>query len=391
MSHKRKFRSESEEFEKKRKHTIIDEATSREESESDDQDDTVGHYLGTSGNLINDRYKVQKEVGLGTFGKVFECMDLKYGDTVAVKVIRKIQRYVESAMIEADILDDVFSRQRKYKIDLCVKMFSHFKFEGHYCIVFERLGTSLYDFLKLNKYRGLPLYCVRDIARQLLETLDFLESMNLIHTDLKLENILFMDEIIDEYCSSSGRSRGGDSILIPRSTKIKVIDFGGATYDDEHKSTIINTRQYRGPEVTLEASWSFPSDVWGVGCMVAEIYSGELLFPTHDNLEHLAMMDRIMGPFPPSLLRASPVAEKYFHRDGSVRADSLSRSSLSHVRDMPSLRRLFSIRHEDMSSGIVELERELLDLDPRRRISAKRALTMPFFHADGRGRSRGRS
>lgn len=139
MSHKRKFRSESEEFEKKRKHTIIDEATSREESESDDQDDTVGHYLGTSGNLINDRYKVQKEVGLGTFGKVFECMDLKYGDTVAVKVIRKIQRYVESAMIEADILDDVFSRQRKYKIDLCVKMFSHFKFEG------ERIRVTKID------------------------------------------------------------------------------------------------------------------------------------------------------------------------------------------------------------------------------------------------------
>lgn len=30
-----------------------------------------------------------------------------------------------------------------------------------------------------------------------------------------------------------------------------VIDFGGATYDDEHKSTIINTRQYRGPEVLI--------------------------------------------------------------------------------------------------------------------------------------------
>ena len=42
-----------------------------------------------------------------------------------------------------------------------------------------------------------------------------------------------------------------------------MIDFGGATYDDDKKkSTIINTRQYRGPEVILEIGWSFPSDIW---------------------------------------------------------------------------------------------------------------------------------
>jgi dual-specificity kinase/CDC-like kinase len=59
-----------------------------------------------------------------------------------------------------------------------------------------------------------------------------------------------------------------------------VIDFGGATYDDEYKSTVINTRQYRGPEVILETGWSFPSDMWSAGCLIAEIYSGELLFAT---------------------------------------------------------------------------------------------------------------
>lgn len=62
---------------------------------------------------------------------------------------------------------------------------------------------------------------------------------------------------------------------------IAVIDFGGATYDnDSHKSRIINTRQYRGPEVTLEVGWSFPSDLWCVGCLICELYSGELLFQT---------------------------------------------------------------------------------------------------------------
>ena len=57
--------------------------------------------------------------------------------------------------------------------------------------------------------------------------------------------------------------RGGFSI--PESTRIKVIDFGGATYDNEKKSTIVNTRQYRAPEVILNVGWGCPSDLWSVG------------------------------------------------------------------------------------------------------------------------------
>jgi serine/threonine protein kinase len=51
-----------------------------------------------------------------------------------------------------------------------------------------------------------------------------------------------------------------------------VIDFGGATYEhDRSKTRIINTRQYRGPEVTLELGWSYPSDMWSAGCIVSEV------------------------------------------------------------------------------------------------------------------------
>lgn len=59
-----------------------------------------------------------------------------------------------------------------------------------------------------------------------------------------------------------------------------VIDFGGATYDYESKSSIINTRQYRSPEVILGLGWSYPSDIWSAGCIIAELYLGELLFAT---------------------------------------------------------------------------------------------------------------
>ena len=62
----------------------------------------------------------------------------------------------------------------------------------------------------------------------------------------KPENILLSTNEETTY-----RSWDGSSQRVPVSTKVKVIDFGGATYDDEKKSSIVNTRQYRAPEVIL--------------------------------------------------------------------------------------------------------------------------------------------
>ena len=61
-------------------------------------------------------------------------------------------------------------------------------------------------------------------------------------------------------------------------TDIRVIDFGSATFDWEHHSTIVSTRHYRAPEVILELGWSQPCDVWSIGCILFELYLGFTLF-----------------------------------------------------------------------------------------------------------------
>lgn len=48
-------------------------------------------------------------------------------------------------------------------------------------------------------------------------------------------------------------------------TDVRLIDFGSATFDHEHHSTIVSTRHYRAPEVILELGWSQPCDVWSIG------------------------------------------------------------------------------------------------------------------------------
>ena len=59
-----------------------------------------------------------------------------------------------------------------------------------------------------------------------------------------------------------------------------LIDYGSATYATERRHGVINTRQYRAPEVLLAESWDELSDLWGVGCIGLELFVGDVLFQT---------------------------------------------------------------------------------------------------------------
>ena len=77
--------------------------------------------------------------------------------------------------------------------------------------------------------------------------------------------------------------------------EIRLIDFGSATFEDEYHSSVVSTRHYRAPEIIFNLGWSFPCDIWSIGCILVEFFTGDALFQTHDNLEHLAMMEQVCG------------------------------------------------------------------------------------------------
>jgi serine/threonine protein kinase len=193
-------------------------------------------------------------------------------------------------------------------------------------------------------------------------------------------------------------------MCLPRLPHVKIIDFGGATFDREKKSTIINTRQYRGPEVTLELGWSFPSDVWSVGCILAELFTGNLLFSTHENLEHLAIMEHTIGLFPVWMAREAPesVSRKYFEQNTlSVRQSDLTRQQREDIRHLPTLHDLAkepfyvaaghrngngSMSNTNTEERPLRAAQELVDalscclrLDPQKRATAREAMRKPFF------------
>ncbi|XP_061364889.1 serine/threonine-protein kinase AFC2 isoform X1 [Gastrolobium bilobum] len=347
-------------------------------------DDKDGHYMFALGENLTSRYRIHSKMGEGTFGQVLECWDRERKEMVAIKIVRGIKKYREAAMIEIEVLQQLGKHDKGG--NRCVQIRNWFDYRNHICIVFEKLGPSLYDFLRKNNYRSFPIDLVREIGRQLLECIAFMHDLRMIHTDLKPENILLVSPEYVKVPDYKGSSRSPSSYFkrVPKSSAIKVIDFGSTTYEREDQNYIVSTRHYRAPEVILGLGWSYPCDIWSVGCILVELCTGEALFQTHENLEHLAMMERVLGPLPQHVLkRVDRHAEKYVRRgrlDWPVGATS--RESIKAVMKLPRLQNLI-MQHVDHSAGdLIHLLQGLLRFDPSERLTAKEALRHSFFMRD---------
>ncbi|KAI7870179.1 kinase-like domain-containing protein [Spinellus fusiger] len=90
------------------------------------------------------------------------------------------------------------------------------------------------------------------------------------------------------------------------SIDIRLIDFGCTILNDSVHHSLITTPYFRAPEVTLGLEWSYPSDIWSVGCVIFEFATGKHLFPSSNSYKQLKMMQNVLGPIPQSLIcRAS--------------------------------------------------------------------------------------
>mmetsp|Transcript_41228 Transcript_41228/g.68595 ORF Transcript_41228/g.68595 Transcript_41228/m.68595 type:complete len:426 (-) Transcript_41228:164-1441(-) len=402
----------------KRSHAAISNGPSkRHESEfnaqsssrgtaTEDEERNEKHYMVHPGDRFDGgRYRVIEELGKGTFGRVVEMWDVDERLTVAVKVVRAISKYSREADIESDILRAVqktLPRDQSFPIARLLRTFTH---EGHKCLVLQRMGPSLYAALKSMRKRremlnttavrdGYPpsscvapghffsLMQIAHFAIDCFKAIAHLHGLRLTHTDLKLENILFVQPF----------KHHTDP---PHSNDVALIDFGGSTWEEDHSSSTVCTRQYRPPEVTLGTGWSHPIDIWSMGCILAELWTGELLFQTHDEVEHLALMERLLGSLPSHMLRAAAEvkrSDKNF-RHGALRwpERAYDRESAAHVRSQPRLKDvLLGARLEarpagsrtDWSTGLSELYDLLLkclEFDPADRLKAADALEHPFL------------
>ncbi|KAF7723084.1 dual specificity protein kinase kns1 [Apophysomyces ossiformis] len=260
-------------------------------------DDKDGHYIIRPNESLTPRYKMMRLLGQGTFGKVVECYDRVRRTFCAIKIIRAIPKYRDASKVEIRVLNTL-KEHDPLNLNKCIHLLEWFDYRNHICMVFELLGQSVFDFLKANEFRPFPADHIQQFAKQLLTSVAFLHDLKLIHTDLKPENVLLVNQ-------GRGDRYGGDqmSSRVLQSTEIRLIDFGSATFEHDYHSSVVSTRHYRAPEIILGMGWSYPCDIWSIGCILVEFFTGDALFQTHDNLEHLAMMEVVLGSIPPRLKR----------------------------------------------------------------------------------------
>lgn len=122
-------------------------------------------------------------------------------------------------------------------------------------MVFELLSMNLYELIKLNDYYGLPLDLIRRFSLQLLNGMHILHKHEIIHADLKPENVL-----LKQVRSWS---------IQPNKSGLKIIDFGSSCFIRSRIYTYIQSRYYRAPEVILGVPYDYKIDVWSFACIIA--------------------------------------------------------------------------------------------------------------------------
>lgn len=107
--------------------------------------------------------------------------------------------------------------------------------------------------------------------------LDYIHSLRLIHCDLKPENIL-----MKSYSKC----------------QVKIIDFGSSCFIHDHLSSYVQSRSYRAPEVIIGCKYDYKIDMWSLGCILAELWTGNVLFQNDTVQGLLARVIGIIGPIP---------------------------------------------------------------------------------------------
>ena len=328
------------------------------------------------------RFRLIKQLGDGISSRVFEVLDESNGSKKAIKCIKNVIEYKKIAKNEISILNKIANKDENND-HCCVHLLEYCEYKEHPLLVFPLLGRSIYDFLKYNSHQPFKQQDLKDIARQIFTAVSFVHSLDIIITDIKTENIVFVNDDPKEVKNSYRNKPGLPKFYRPGDTRIKLIDFGNAkdTKGNVHGySHKIQTRHFRSPEVICKMKWYASADIWSIGCTLIELLSGNMLFATHENIDHLNQIVKCVGPPPSCFLNKmdNDVWNEYFDEKGKLR---LYRATISPFQSEP----LLSYFKKDADSldtnmkQLFDLVKQTFHWMPDQRCTAASALKHPYF------------
>merc|ERR1712107_587857 len=163
---------------------------------------------------------------------------------------------------------------------------------------------------------------------------------------------------------------------------VKVIDFGSSCFIHDHLSSYVQSRSYRAPEVMLGLPYDQKIDLWSLGCILAELWTGYVLFQNDSVQSLLARILGIIGDFPYHVMTRGRYVPQYFTQDGQLYQEiegppCPERGPRLHllVPKKTSLRQRLRTDNEDF----LDFLGQMLQLDPAKRPTASQALEHPFL------------
>ncbi|KAF6022664.1 CDK3 [Bugula neritina] len=288
-----------------------------------------------------EKFQKLEKIGEGTYGVVYKAKDRQTGEVVAMK---KIRLDTESEGVPSTAIREI-SLLKELDHPKVVRLLDVIQTDQKLYLVFEFLNNDLKKFM--DSHTGLlPMELVKSYCYQLLQGIAYCHAHRVLHRDLKPQNL-----------------------LIDNSGNIKLADFGLARafgmpvrmYTHE-----IVTLWYRPPEILMgDKIYSTAVDIWSIGCIFVELATKKPLFPGDSEIDQLFRIFRTLG--------------------------TPDETTWPGVTKLPDYKKKFPKWPKDdlrslvprLDSDAHELLMNMLTYEPGQRISAKQALSQPYFSHRG--------
>nr|XP_033790569.1 serine/threonine-protein kinase MAK isoform X2 [Geotrypetes seraphini] len=282
------------------------------------------------------RYTTLKQLGDGTYGSVLMGKSNESGELVAIKRMkRKFYSWDECMNLK-----EVKSLKKLNHANV-IKLKEVIRENDHLYFVFEYMKENLYQLMK-DRNKLFPESVIRNIMYQILQGLAFIHKHGFFHRDMKPENLLCMGPEL-----------------------VKIADFGlvRELRSQPPYTDYVSTRWYRAPEVLLRSSsYSSPIDIWAVGSIMAELYTLRPLFPGTSEVDEIFKICQVLG-----------TPKKTDWPEGYQLASAMN---FRFPQCVPiNLKTLIP----NASNEALQIMRDMLQWDPKKRPTASQALKYPYF------------
>jgi len=217
-----------------------------------------------------ERYDYAKRLGEGISSVVYKAMDKQRNEHVALKMINldnEEEGIPSTALREIAILTQL-------QHENIVKLYDVVHHGKRLVIALEYCDLDLKEHMENFNSGLMPSSMCKSVMHQLLKAVEYIHEQNVIHRDLKPQNVLIQKDKNNQ-----------------NNVRVLLADFGLARELGIHVRSCTSevvTLWYRPPDVLCGSSnYGFSVDIWSLGCIFAEVYTGKATFPGQNETETL--------------------------------------------------------------------------------------------------------